>query len=542
LELRQYFGLLRKWAWLLVLTTVIAAGSSYLYSRTIPPTYQASTTILVGQIQNNPTQFTDPYSAYYASQGGSLADAYALFATQPPVLQATAQAINWPGDWQSLYFKISAKSVAGSQLVQIDVTDGDPRQATAIANEITHQLLLQGPISQQQKQSEDQRAFINTQLAQLKLQIESNQKSLTNLSNQAGLETDPKKLADLNDRISALQTKINTWQTNYASLSATLNNGSNLFVSVLAPAREPTTPVSPNIAQNVLLAAIAGLILSGAAVLLLEYLDDTVKDADDVQRVLNLSTLGAIARITHVHGSGDSLITLKHPRSPIAEAYRVLRTNLRFSGIENPSGALLVTSAGPGEGKTTTAANLAVALAQGGKRVILLDADLRLPSIHKLFGLPNEVGLSSMFLEDGTDVENVLQPTLVEGLNVITSGPVPPNPAEVLDSKQMSKILTDLRARVDMLILDSPPALAVADASILGSRCSGTIIVVDAGRTRTDVSRRAVETLQKTNVKILGVVLNKMNAHRAGESGYYYYYDRATSKDRTLRTNGHESN
>ncbi len=539
MELRQYFGLVRKWAWLIVLTIVIAAGSSYYYSRNIPPTYQAGTTILVGQLVSNPAQFTDPYSAYMASQAGSLADAYALLATQPPVLQATAKAINWPGDWQSLYFKISAKSV-GTQLVQLSVTDGNPEQAQLIASEITNQLLLQGPISQQQKQAEDQRAFITTQLSQLKLQIETNQKTLTNLSNQAGLETDPKKLADLNDRISALQTKVNDWQTNYANLSATLNNGANLFLSVLAPAQVPTTPISPNVGQNVLFAAIAGLILSVAVVFLLEYLDDTIKDADDAQRLLNLSTLGAITRIANVHNLADSLITLKHPRSPIAEAYRVLRTNLRFSGIENPSGALLVTSSGPGEGKTTTAANLAVALAQGGKRVILIDTDLRRPTIHKIFGLQNEVGLSSMFFEDGTLVENVLQPTSVEGLSVITSGPIPPNPAEVLDSKQMGNILVNLRGQADMLILDSPPTLAVADASILGSRCSGAIMVVDSGRTRTDVSRRAIETLHKTNVKILGVVLNRLSTRRATGSGYYYYYY-SSHADHALG-NGHGPN
>lgn len=540
MELRQYLSLIRKWAWLLVLTTVIAAGSSYYYSRTIPPTYRASTTILVGQVYNNSTQATDPYggSAY---QAASLADAYALLATQPPILQATAQAINWPGDWQSLYFKVSAKSVtAGGQLLQVSVTDSTPRQAKVIADEITHQLILQGPISQQQKQAEDQRAFITTQLSQLKLQIESNQKTLTNLSNQAGLETDPKKLADLNDRISALQTKITTWQTNYANLSATLSSGSNLFLTILAPAQEPTTPISPNIPQNVLFAVIAGLALAGGAVLLLEYLDDTIKDPDDAQRVLNLSTLGAITHIANVRDSADTLVTLKHPRSPIAEAYRVLRTNLRFSGIENPSGALLVTSSGPGEGKTTTAANLAVALAQGGKRVILIDTDLRRPTLHKVFGLPNAVGLSNMFLEDATALESILQSTAIEGLSVITSGPLPPNPAEVLDSKQMSKILTNLRAQADMLILDSPPALAVADASILGSRCSGAVLVVDAGRTRTDLTRRAVETLQKTNVKVLGVVLNKLSTRRA--SGYYYYYYDYASKDRAPSSDGHGSN
>ena len=536
MELRRYIALIRKWLWLLLLTPMIAAASSYYYSRNIPPTFQSSTTILVGQVINNPTQNT---STYVDPNAGTLADAYALLATQPPILQATAQAINWPGEWQSLYFKVSARA-SGSQLLQISVSDGDPHEARIIVDEVSRQLFLQGPISAQQKQAEEQRVFVTAQLSQLKLQIETNQKTLVNLSNQAALETDGKKLADLNDRISGLQAKIDNWQTNYANLSGLLAGSSNLFLSVLAPAQESTTPISPNVSQNVLFAAIAGLILAAGAVLLLEYLDDTIKDGEDAQRVLNLSTLGAITRITNVRDLSDSLITMKHPRSPIAEAYRVLRTNLRFSGIENPSGALLVTSSGPGEGKTTTAANLAVALAQGGKRVVIMDTDLRRPTLHKVFGLPNNVGLSSMFLEEGTELENVMQPTSIEGLRVITSGPVPPNPAEILDSKQMSKILTNLRAQTDMLILDSPPVLAVADASILGSRCSGAILVVDAGHTRTDAGRRAVDTLSRTNVKMLGIVLNKLSTRRA--AGYYYYYYYPSTKDRTASSNAHDSN
>jgi succinoglycan biosynthesis transport protein ExoP len=532
-ELRQYFALLRKWAWLIILTSAIAAGSSYFYSLRIPPTYRANTSMLVGQILQNPGQ-----SALDVQSQGFLAQAYALLATQPPILQATAEAIKWPQPWQSLYFKVSANAT-GSQLLQISATDGDPQQAKAIADEVAHQLLLKGPISAQQQQAQDQQSFISAQLSQLKLQIETNQKTLTNLTNQLGLETDPKKIQDLNTRIGSLQSSIANWQSSYASLSAVLNTGQNLFMTELVSAQVPAEPVSPNIPQNVLLAAIAGVILSGAAVLLLEYLDDTIKDSDDVQRVLNFPTLGSIARIANTRQLPDSLITFKHPRSPIAEAYRVLRTNLRFSGIENPSGALLVTSAGPAEGKTTTASNLAVTLAQGGRRVILVDADLRRPSIHKVFGLPNEIGLSNLFLGDAPTLDSVLQPTTIEGLKVVTSGPLPPNPAEILDSMQMNEMMATLRSQTDMLILDSPPVLAVADASILGSRCSGAVLVIDSGHTRSDACRRAAETLGKTKVKILGAVLNKLTQRRAAGSYSYYYY---SSQDRQVTGNGHSPN
>lgn len=519
MELRRYFLIFRKWAWFVILVAAISAVSSYFYSLTIPPTYRAETTMVVGKVVENTNSVYFPYEI-----PGSLAQAYGLLVGQPVILQATAEAIGQPEAWQNLFFKISAKSSTNSQLLQLSVVDGDPVFAARIANELAQQLILKGPISSQQKEAEEQRAFISSQLGQLKLQIESSQKNLNSLSSQAALENDPKRLEDLNSRIASLQSKIAEWQKNYASLLAIQNSGSNLFVTVLAPAQPPKTPISPNIPQNVLLAAVAGLALAIGVVLLLEYLDDTIKDADDVQRVLGVSSLGAIMRIASVREPGDQLITLRHPRSPIAEAYRVLRTNLRFSGIENPSGALLVTSAGPGEGKTTTAANLAITMAQAGRRVILVDCDLRRPGLHKLFGLSNEEGLSSLFLDSAPALENIMYSTKLESLKVIPSGPVPPNPAEMLDSNLMKRVFSDLRAQSDMLILDSPPTLAVADASILGARCSGAVLVVDAGRTRTDACRRAVDTLSNTGTKILGVVLNKISSRRASSYYYYYYY------------------
>lgn len=535
MELRQYFSIFLKWAWLIVLTTSLAAGSSYLYSRNIRPIYRAETTILLGRVIESTSQAgpgaNDIQSPY------NLASTYSLLATQPPILQATAEAIKWQDTWQSLYFKISA-NVVSPQLLRITATDEDPAVAKAIADEVARQLFLQGPISAQQKQAEEQRAFVSTQLAQLKLQIESNQKLVTSLSNQAALETNTTRLADLNLRISTLQSKVDAWQTNYANLSAILNNTQNLFLTILVPANEPNIPFSPNVTQNVLFAGIIGFVLAVAVILLLEYLDETIKDADDAQRVLGLSTLGAITRIEGIRNPQDNLVALNEPRSPISESYRVLRTNLRFTGLENPSGALLITSAGPSEGKTTTAVNLAVVMAQSGRRVILVDADLRRPNIHHYLGLANDVGLSSLFLEEGVSPDQVIHSTGLENLRVMTSGPLPPNPSELLDSKQMAEIFKTLRAQSDMVIVDSPPVLAVADATIIGSRCSGAVLVLDAGKTRTDLSKRAVERLRQTNVRLFGVVLNKLSSRRA--SGYYssyYYYSsdktKGQSKQRT---------
>lgn len=265
-----------------------------------------------------------------------------------------------------------------------------------------------------------------------------------------------------------------------------------------------------------------GFLLSCMLIYTLEYVDDTIKDAEDSQRIIGKPTLGAIIRINGIRHPQDGLVTLKQPRSPISESYRVLRTNLRFSGIENPGGIMLVTSAGPGEGKSTTAANLAVSMAQAGKRIVLVDADLRRPSVHKVFELNNSRGLSDLFSADNVVVEDVMQNTPIPTLRVITSGPIPPNPAEMLDSRLMTQILATLRQNTDMVIIDSPPVLPVADASILGSRCSGAVLVVDSGKTRTEIAQRAVATLERANVKVAGVILNKMGSKQA--AGYYYYY------------------
>lgn len=515
MELRTYLALVRKWAWLIVLLVALAAAGSFAYSRTIPPVYQSETTLMVGQDQTATANAS-------ADAAVDVAAPYAILATQPAVLQAAADALQWTDSWQSLYFHVTATSVS-NRLVRISATAGTPEMAQAIASQIAQQIILHDPILLQQGKNQEERDFVTRQQHALRQQIETAQATLADLDTQAKLENDPQRAKDLDARMVALQERIDNWQKTYAQLLAATTTGSQFFLTVLAPANLPQAPISPNIPLNILLAAAVGLAFAAGIVLLLEYLDDTIKDREDARRELALSTLGVISRMDHLHKPADRLITVAHPRAPISEAYRVLRTNLRFSGIENPGAMVLVTSANPAEGKTTTAANLAVALAQGGKRVILVDTDLRRPSMHTLFGLSNEIGLSHLFVEETVPPEQIMQTTDVLGLQVLSSGPLPPNPAELLDSKKLSEILKILRAHADFVILDSPPTLAVADASILGAMCSGTLLVIDAGRTRSDAARRAVETLYASKSQILGVVLNKMSSKRAPGYGYYYY-------------------
>ena len=215
-----------------------------------------------------------------------------------------------------------------------------------------------------------------------------------------------------------------------------------------------------------------------------------------------------------------NLITLTDPRAPAAEAYRTLRTNLYFSSLDRALETLVVTSAAPGDGKSTTLANLAVTMSQGEKRTILVDADLRKPSLHKLFGVSNNQGLTTMAVEDSALAEPPLVETGLDNLWLLPSGPLPPNPAEILGSRRMEEIITALKARADVVLFDAPPAIAVTDAAVLGTKVDGVLLVIRAGKTRSEHAQRAKELLERVKVRVVGAVLN--NAPPDQSMGGYY--------------------
>ncbi|MFD0961654.1 CpsD/CapB family tyrosine-protein kinase [Paenibacillus chungangensis] len=220
--------------------------------------------------------------------------------------------------------------------------------------------------------------------------------------------------------------------------------------------------------------------------------------------------------------SKRQLITLLNPRSPISEAYRSLRTNIDFSSIDEKLQTIMVTSAGPGEGKSTTITNLAVTYAQSDRKVVLIDADLRKPTAHRTFILSNRWGLSSAIAQQ-CSIEEAIQMTTIPNLDVITSGDIPPNPSEMMNSKRMTAILAQLRSIYDIVLIDTPPLLAVTDAQIVATKCDGVIMVVNQGKVKRDIAKRAIQNLENVNARILGVVLNNVK-RRASEEAYYYYY------------------
>ncbi|MBJ6361981.1 CpsD/CapB family tyrosine-protein kinase [Paenibacillus sp. MAHUQ-46] len=220
--------------------------------------------------------------------------------------------------------------------------------------------------------------------------------------------------------------------------------------------------------------------------------------------------------------NGRNLITITNPRSPISESYRTLRTNIDFSSIDEQVQIIMVTSAGPGEGKSTTISNLAVTYAQTERRVVLIDADMRRPTAHHTFQMSNRHGLSSILAQQATYHE-IIQDTDIPNLQVLTSGPIPPNPAEMMASRRMSVLLNELRQNYDIILIDTPPLLAVTDPQIIASKSDGVIIVVDYGSVKKDAAMKAKANLENVNARILGVVMNNVK-RKSGESGYYYYY------------------
>jgi capsular exopolysaccharide synthesis family protein len=216
----------------------------------------------------------------------------------------------------------------------------------------------------------------------------------------------------------------------------------------------------------------------------------------------------------------NELITISEPRSPISEAYRTLRTNLDFAGLDQALETLIVTSAGVGEGKSTTLANLAVVSAQAGRKIILVDADLRRPTLHQTFGLGNETGLTTMMMDQTALASPPLQQTEVEGLSVLTSGILPPNPADLMGSRRMEEVIAALSQQADQVLFDTPPVVAVTDAAVLATKVDGVLLVISAGKTRREYARAAVQRLEQIKARLVGTVLTNMQMG-AGFKGYY---------------------
>lgn len=539
MELIAYIRLFRRWWWLIVLSAFLAGGAAYLYTSRQPDQYQAWTSLSVGSFIEVP----DPQSSEL-SVGQDLAQTYAVIAKYHNTLEATIEAGGFPVTPGELGEALSTEIVPETSLLVLRVTYTDPVLAADMANELAQQLIVNSPTNLTQDQ-QSQIDLANAEVERLNQELSQLRLQLSNIDSQLASTVDDAQREELRAERNALVTQINQASSTIADFSATIASLQRRVNSldIVQPARIPSAPIGSNTMSRTLLAAMVGAALAVGVVLLIEYLDNTVKSPHEVSAVLGLSTLATIPRFGKKKDTyQERLITYLEPMSPISEQYRMLRTNLLFSTNGNFRHSYVISSPGPTEGKSVVAANLAATLAMAGFRVLLVDADLRRPRTHEIFDLDNQYGLSTLLnlssdeieeqingLDTRQAIDDYLQHTQIPGLRVLTSGASPLNPTEVLGSAAMrvwDEKFQDVWG-MDVVIYDSPPALVVADSAILAASLDAPILAIfQAGNTRMGAAQRFKETVEQLDVRIAGAVLNAVNRRDQDYYGYEYYYYR----------------
>lgn len=550
-QISTYLKAVWRWWWLVVLVTALAAGTSFLVSRKIEPTYRASVTLMVGEDSAVP-QVTQQDLATAVR----MVNSYTGLVKRQAILEAVVKNLRLNVDWRDLQEnQVLVVPTPGTQIFEVRVTDSNPQRARDIANEIARQLIAQSPAAANVQMLAERRAFAQTQMDQLQASIQQAEAAIKEKQAAIQDESSARAVMDLKDDIRAQQLKVADWRAAYTALATSFPVRSPNAVTVLEAATIPPRPVGPNVLANVGMAGVAGLLLALAAIVLLEYLKSSKVAADgESASVQGLPTLGAIVPVGPARGSKSTpaqrLVAIREPHSPAAEAYRVLRTNVQFAWGSRGELLLLVTSPLTGEGKTLTSANLAASLARAGKRTILVDADLRHPSLAAYFGpevgaaAAASGGLAALLRHEpvpaptgevvaGTlrDIHGPLDPRLQARLVPVAEEPnlwllpagdvADANPGELLASAEMEWLVASLRGAADAVVIDSPPVLPVADATILGSTGARVVLVAEAGRTTNEAVRRTREILDSAQIPILGIVLNRVAGPR---SRYYTAY------------------
>lgn len=365
------------------------------------------------------------------------------------------------------------------------------------------QLLTQRPLLQQVIQDEG----LNTDPVSLSKQITVTPVPNTLLLNVSVQDTDPTRARDT----------ANTLVSDFIAHIKGIQQADNLVV--VSPAVLPDEPVSPKPLLNIGMGLLAGLLIGLGLAFLLDYLDQSVRSDEVLRERVGLVPLGHIAFVPAKEKKRGELVALAND-SPVAEAYKALRTNLLFSSVDKEIKTLVVTSASSSEGKSRTAANLAIVLAQAGHSTLLIDADFRRPSVHRMFGRVRNVGLSNLILGDTTEAKVLAPEEQIKNLTVLPSGPTPPNPSELLGSHPMRTLLDRFRDAYDYTVIDTPPVNAVTDASVLAARTDAAILVIDTNKATYPAVQHAKQALERVNARLLGTVMNKMRV--VGRGSYYY--------------------
>ncbi len=549
MELRHYLAVLWKWVWLLLLAPLLAAGISLAVSMHIQPVYRASATLLISQA-SGPSLDSNSYNSLLTSE--RVAKTYAQLLTKRPLLEQVISDLYLKLTPYQLASKIEVIQPANTQLLELYVEDSNPEQAVAIANGIATLFMQQN--AQRQGDSSGLTGYeqmLAKQIAEVERDIQaleaeraqinsggSNSHSLptaqnadtgtssleasANDSRQLALAEEAARLAEVASLDAALQeARVSYARLLESYLQVKSATGGSVVISIVEPAAMPARKVKPRVYFNTFVAGVVGLILAIGFIFLLDHLDDTLSQPEGVEQALRIPTLAAIPAVRMRTSKNGNPFAANHPTSPFAEAHRTLRTNVQFSSGDVTAETLLITSALPRAGKTTTVANLGVVMAQAGMKVLLIDTDLRAGNLHQVFGVPDRPGLTDLLLSNAIPDESVLLKTEVLNLYLLPSGPLPPTPSELLSSDRMVSLIEHFRGCVDVLLMDSPPVLAVTDAAILASLVDGVLLVIESGRTSKGKAQRALHTLQAVGGRVMGAVLT-----RSKVEGISYRYDR----------------
>ncbi|MFW9804456.1 MAG: polysaccharide biosynthesis tyrosine autokinase [Candidatus Thorarchaeota archaeon] len=518
IELRRYIGSVLRWWWLLILVTGVAVATGYGASQLQPRVYKSSATIMVGQsIQATELDSRDIQTSE------RLALTYANIARRQPVLQAVVDRLNLSDTWRGLKNRVKIIPVDGTQLLEVKVEASSPEEAQVTANEIAHQLILMSPTALENQEQNENQLLVRQQLEDLQAKMEAGQARREALEAAMNSSLSAKQIQDLQDEINTLESLIASWGDNYTQLLIFVESKkSPNYLTVVEPAQANPNPVRPRVRLNMLLAGLLGFCLALGLVLLLEFLNNTLRSAEDLIQSLDLIVLGSVGRIEG-KDYRDKVVAFHDLPSHVSEAYRVIRSNVQFMSVDKPAKTIMVTSPSPGEGKSTTVANLGIVMAQAGLKTIIVDADLRRPVQHKIFQLPNLAGLTDLLCSPDLEIDGHLKETGVENLELMTCGVLPPNPSDLMVSQRMGQVLASLNEMADAVIFDSPPAVAFADAMVLANRVDGVVLVTQAGQTRREVARQAVLNLQQAGANLFGAVLNRV-PQKEGNYHYYQYY------------------
>ncbi len=524
-ELRHYAAIVLKRWWVLVLVLIFTLAIGFGVTRQQEPVYKATASILVGQSLQTTNISTQDFRT-----SEELAQTYAALAQRQPVLEGTVEALGLDTRWQRLRGAVSAKLVPNTQLVEITVEADSPEEAAVIADEVANQLILMSPTALQNQEFAETITFVEQRMASLQTKIEEGQTRLEELEATDVSQLSATETAALQQEINALTGLITEWERNFTQLLAFLDsNQSSNYLAIVEAAQPSLNPVRPNVQLNTAVAAAIGLALGLGLIFVLEHMDDTIKSSDDLGKMIGLNPLGAIREV-NTEGYENALITTRDRFSPQSEAYRMIRSNIQFMSVDEPSKSYLVTSSVRGEGKSFVTANLGVVMAQAGHSTIIVDTDLRSPVQHEIFQLQNPKGLTDLLREPELSASNFLESTQVPGLRVLTSGALPPNPSELIGSQRMKQVMAELTEIADVVIYDSPPAVIVADAAILSERVDGAVFVINVGKTRREVIQQAIYNLRQAEANLFGAVLNRVS--KKTHSYYYhgYYYKRGTTE------------